>query len=210
MIICQRDDIAKDNGMHVPSGFFFINGTFYDDTRDPKAIRYSKNVLQFIEHKQGQGKSAVAALSRGEEKDRIERMASTGLDHKFKRATMEDVTFASLELKLGSGHPYVYCHQGCCEHRLAFVDLRLVHPTLDKQLVCEYPRTVYQKFERRHKCMVCALDEGRFVTYLDPKAHCSPCVFCNECYHFLHTSKDGKPLYEYKVYEYPSGVPRET
>ena len=150
MIICQRDDIAKDNGMHVPSGFFFINGTFYDDTRDPKAIRYSKNVLQFIEHKQGQGKSAVAALSRGEEKDRIERMASTGLDHKFKRATMEDVTFASLELKLGSGHPYVYCHQGCCEHRLAFHDLRAVH-TDDRSLRSEYPRTIYHKFERRVK-----------------------------------------------------------
>ena len=150
MIICQRDDIAEDNGMHVPSGFFFINGTFYDDTRDPKAIRYSKNVLQFIEHKQGQGKSAVAALSRGEEKDRIERMASTGLDHKFKRATMEDVTFASLELKLGSGHPYVYCHQGGCEHRLAFHDLRAVH-TDDRSLRSEYPRTIYHKFERRVK-----------------------------------------------------------
>ena len=92
----------------------------------------------------------MAALSRGEEKDRIERMASTGLDHKFKRATMEDVTFASLELKLGSGHPYVYCHQGCCEHRLAFHDLRAVH-TDDRSLRSEYPRTIYHKFERRVK-----------------------------------------------------------
>ena len=204
-VVCQRDEIAKNRGLKVPSSFFFINGCFYNDMRDKDAIQYSDEVMQFIKHKQSQ-----KHYKYGNSGNQIKKEGDHQNDYQFSTRRMEDVSFNELDLKLGGGCPYVYCHQGCCEHRLAFLDLRLAHPKLDRKPVSDYPYVVYQKFERRHRCMVCGIYEGKFVTYEDIKATCSPCIFCDECYHFLHTGQDGKPLYECKVFEYPSGVPKET
>lgn len=199
-IFCQRDLISKMNDLHVPSGFFFINGTFYDDMRNPKAIRYSDNIMDFIEAKQSQGRDLIRSVVADLHK----------ADHKFDQKRMEDVTFRDLELKLGSGHPYVYCHQGCCEHRIAFLDIRIVHAQ-DRVLRSEYPQVVFHKFERRYKCTICGYDEGKYVVYNDRNAPCSPYVFCEDCHQSLHLSLAGKPLYAgYQLYEYPTGVPRET
>ena len=41
----------------------------------------------------------------------------------FTSKRMEDVVFDDLKIKLG--YPYLYCHQGNCEHLLIFTDLRL-------------------------------------------------------------------------------------
>ena len=41
----------------------------------------------------------------------------------FTSKRMEDVVFEDLKIKLG--YPYLYCHQGNCEHLLIFTDLRL-------------------------------------------------------------------------------------
>ncbi|QDZ18532.1 snRNA transcription factor [Chloropicon primus] len=210
-ISCQRETIAKMHGVEAPSGFFFINGTFYDDLREEGSIRYSENILQFIEHKQEQGKEAVLTLARGSPKQQEERLERSGLNHKFTQRRMEDVTFDELEVKLGSGFPsYVYCHQGCCEHRIAFHDLRLAHKD-DRALVSEYPRVVYQKFERRCKCMICGCDEGRHIVYDDKHALCSPCIMCEGCHQSLHLSEEGEKLYDgYRMYTYPMGVPKEA
>lgn len=40
----------------------------------------------------------------------------------FTSKRMEDVVFEDLKVKLG--YPYLYCHQGNCEHLLIFTDLR--------------------------------------------------------------------------------------
>ena len=88
--------------------------------------------------------------------------------------------------------PFVCAVGGCC-------------------LVLEYPRVTFQRFERRYKCMVCDYDEGKYVVYGNAKAQRSPCVFCTECYKSFHLSQSGQVLYDdCQVYEYPSGVPRET
>ena len=40
----------------------------------------------------------------------------------FTSKRMEDVVFEDLRVKLG--YPYLYCHQGNCEHLLIFTDMR--------------------------------------------------------------------------------------
>lgn len=43
---------------------------------------------------------------------------------KFQTARMEDFTFNDLNIKLG--FPYLYCHQGDCEHVVVITDIRYV------------------------------------------------------------------------------------
>ncbi|ELV12178.1 snRNA-activating protein complex subunit 3 [Tupaia chinensis] len=43
---------------------------------------------------------------------------------KFQTARMEDFTFNDLYIKLG--FPYLYCHQGDCEHVIVITDIRWV------------------------------------------------------------------------------------
>lgn len=41
---------------------------------------------------------------------------------KFQTAKMEDFTFNDLNIKMG--FPYLYCHQGDCEHVVVITDIR--------------------------------------------------------------------------------------
>ena len=41
---------------------------------------------------------------------------------KFQTAKMEDFTFNDLYIKVG--FPYLYCHQGDCEHVVVITDIR--------------------------------------------------------------------------------------
>ena len=43
---------------------------------------------------------------------------------KFSKAKMEETRF--LDLKIQLGVPYMYQHQGNCEHIITFLDIRLV------------------------------------------------------------------------------------
>lgn len=42
----------------------------------------------------------------------------------FSQAKMEDTRFVDLKVKVG--FPYLYCHQGDCEHLVIITDIRLV------------------------------------------------------------------------------------
>mmetsp|Transcript_10680 Transcript_10680/g.26985 ORF Transcript_10680/g.26985 Transcript_10680/m.26985 type:complete len:379 (+) Transcript_10680:392-1528(+) len=204
-INCMRDHIHASQGFDIPSGFFFINGVFYDDMRKPDAIRYSKPIMDFIQHKQRQKHLFHTNRKRHISNAQLTSASSSG---HFSFACMEDVTLNELEVKLGGGNPYVYCHQGCCEHGVAFLDMRRIHAD-DKQLVSEYPYTIYERPLRMRPCMICAYDEAIYVTYGDKKAIDSPCLFCEQCYDFLHKSSDGELLYDdFEVYRYPFGIPK--
>ena len=207
----HRDDISKMNKMHVPSAFLFIEGTFYDDMRDPAAVRYSDNIMDFIKHKSKQGKflfkkkKGMAGQKKEEEEQGGIYWGKKG-EYQFRQEKMEEVTFNQLQLKLGSSN-YVYCHQGICEHHIAFLDVRMVHND-DVQLASQYPVSLFQKMERRHKCMICAVDEGRYLVYGDDMSPCSPCVFCEGCLQALHGNKP-EDSRTFGLYEYPRGIPRE-
>lgn len=46
----------------------------------------------------------------------------------FSQAKMEDTRFVDLKLKVG--FPYLYCHQGDCEHLVIITDIRFVPDVL--------------------------------------------------------------------------------
>ncbi|KFO30456.1 snRNA-activating protein complex subunit 3 [Fukomys damarensis] len=79
------------------SAFFYFEGTFYNDKRYPECRDLSRTIVEWSEaHDRGYGK--------------------------FQTARMEDFTFNDLNIKLG--FPYLYCHQGDCEHVVVITDIR--------------------------------------------------------------------------------------
>lgn len=74
---------------------FYIEETFYDDMRCPSNIEYSEKVLDWAEKH------------------------NLSLGHKAK---MEYTNIIDLTVKLG--YPYLYQHQGNCEHLFCFSDVR--------------------------------------------------------------------------------------
>ncbi|ESO10957.1 hypothetical protein HELRODRAFT_137173, partial [Helobdella robusta] len=79
------------------SGFLFIEGTFYNDFRHEGSIDYSLSMKEWAE----------------------ERPEIVG---PFKYESMDGVKFLDLTIRIGQ--PYLYMHQGNCEHLIIFTDLR--------------------------------------------------------------------------------------
>ncbi|XP_036782554.2 snRNA-activating protein complex subunit 3 isoform X2 [Manis pentadactyla] len=118
---------------------------------------------------------------------------------KFQTAKMEDFTFNDLCIKLG--FPYLYCHQGDCEHVVVITDIRLVHhdDCLDRTL---YPLLIKKHWLWTRKCFVCKMYTARWVTNNDSFAPEDPCFFCDVCFRMLHYDSEGNKLGEFLAYPY--------
>ncbi|XP_028349811.1 snRNA-activating protein complex subunit 3 isoform X2 [Physeter macrocephalus] len=118
---------------------------------------------------------------------------------KFQTAKMEDFTFNDLCIKLG--FPYLYCHQGDCEHVVVITDIRLVHHNdcLDRTL---YPLLIKKHWLWTRKCFVCKMYTARWVTNNDSFAPEDPCFFCDVCFRMLHYDSEGNKLGEFLAYPY--------
>ncbi|XP_046691356.1 snRNA-activating protein complex subunit 3 isoform X2 [Silurus meridionalis] len=117
----------------------------------------------------------------------------------FKTALMEEVTFSDLKVKVG--FPYLYCHQGDCEHVIILTDVRLVHrdDCLDKKL---YPLLSHKHRVVTRKCCVCHLYISRWITTNDAVAPMDPCLYCDQCFRLLHYDRDGNKLGDFQAYAY--------
>nr|XP_013811888.1 PREDICTED: snRNA-activating protein complex subunit 3 isoform X1 [Apteryx mantelli mantelli] len=81
------------------SAFFYFEGIFYNDKRYPECRDLSRTVIEWSEsHDRGYGN--------------------------LQSAKMEDYTFNDLSLRIG--FPYLFCHQGNCEHIIIVTDIRWV------------------------------------------------------------------------------------
>ncbi|XP_001507870.1 snRNA-activating protein complex subunit 3 [Ornithorhynchus anatinus] len=165
------DNISKDL---YKSAFFYLEGTFYSDKRFPECRDLSRSIVEWSE-----------SLDRGY--------------GKFQTAKMEDFTFNDLCIKLG--FPYLYCHQGDCEHILIITDIRLVHrdDCLDRNL---YPLLIKKHWLWTRKCFVCKMYTARWVTNNDSLAPEDPSFFCDACFRMLHYSGEGNKLGEFLAYPY--------
>ncbi|XP_062936403.1 snRNA-activating protein complex subunit 3 isoform X3 [Cynocephalus volans] len=165
------EHISKDL---YKSAFFYFEGTFYNDKRYPECRDLSRTIIEWSE-----------ARDRGY--------------GKFQTARMEDFTFNDLYIKLG--FPYLYCHQGDCEHVVVITDIRLVHhdDCLDKTL---YPLLIKKHWLWTRKCFVCKMYTARWVTNNDSFAPEDPCFFCDVCFRMLHYDSEGNKLGEFLAYPY--------
>ncbi|XP_070543103.1 snRNA-activating protein complex subunit 3-like isoform X2 [Ptychodera flava] len=120
-----QDNKAQDN---FKSAFFFIENTFYNDMRDPLCRDLSEPIREWAKSRR------------------------KGWPLTFDTKKMEETNFNDLSIKLGK--PYLYCHQGDCEHVIAFADLRLLHAD-DCHDVSQYPLVTRKISYQRMLCRVC-------------------------------------------------------
>ncbi|KAM4583695.1 snRNA-activating protein complex subunit 3 [Odontesthes bonariensis] len=157
---------------HYKSAFFFLEGVFYNDMRFPECQDISITTIEW---------------------------AKSHNFPSYSQAKMEDTRFEDLTVKVG--FPYLYCHQGDCEHLVIITDVRLAHKNdcLDKKL---YPLLMHKHRIVTQKCAVCHVFIGRWYTTNDKFAPSDPCLFCDKCFRMLHYDAGGNKLGEFLAYPY--------
>ncbi|CAL8330079.1 unnamed protein product [Merluccius merluccius] len=167
-------DIAPDfiSKDHYKSSFFFLEGVFYNDMRFPECQAISSTTIEW---------------------------AKSHNFPSYQQAKMEDTKFVDLTIKVG--FPYLYCHQGDCEHLVIITDVRLSHKSdcQDKKL---YPLLTHKHRVTTRRCTVCHIYIGRWLTTNDHFAPCDPCLFCDKCFRMLHYDKHGNKLGDFLAYPY--------
>uniref|UniRef100_A0A8C5P8X1 snRNA-activating protein complex subunit 3 n=1 Tax=Leptobrachium leishanense TaxID=445787 RepID=A0A8C5P8X1_9ANUR len=172
----KNPDLAPENVCKdlFKSAYFFFEGVFYNDMRYSDCRDLSRNTIEWSESRdRGYGK--------------------------FQSARMEDYTFNDLCIKIG--YPYLYCHQGDCEHVVVITDIRLIHhdDCLDRTL---YPLQTKKHWVSSRKCLVCTTYTAKWVTNEDSLAPDDPCFFCDVCFKTLHYDTDGNKLGDFLAYPY--------
>lgn len=155
-----------------PSGCFFIEDTFYNDNRAAHSIDYSKPITEWAARKKL---------------------------NEFKTADMAQTRFIDLNIKLGQ--PYVYIHQGNCEHLFLFSDARLL--SLDD---C-WDRTKYPVIHnvlRPHRvpCRGCNTFTATWMTTRSRRDPEDPCFYCDKCLLSYHYDKQGKKIDDFVLHHF--------
>ncbi|KAJ1522164.1 hypothetical protein ONE63_002475 [Megalurothrips usitatus] len=169
-IICQdlsSNPFSKSKELakdKYKSGLFYLEQKFYDDMRHESNIEYSEQILKWAKEKH---------LNLGG------------------RARMEDTRIIDLTVKLG--YPYLYQHQGNCEHLFCFSDVRLIHQS-DVLKMSRYP--LLRSLSRQHSryCMLCGHYLAKWVTVGNARVPHDPCYFCQACfisYNYINKRKIG-------------------
>ncbi|XP_006811680.1 snRNA-activating protein complex subunit 3-like [Saccoglossus kowalevskii] len=166
-----QDNRAKDV---FKSSFFFIENVFYNDMRDETCTDLSEPIRDWLNDRGFSGP-------------------------KYSIKKMEECTFNDIDIKIGK--PYVYCHQGDCEHVIVFADLRLLHPD-DCHDISQYPLVIRKLHQKRLLCRVCQLFTSKWMTTEDRLAPEDPCFFCDKCFHMLHYDKDGHKLGDFLAHPF--------
>ncbi|KAJ8299842.1 hypothetical protein KUTeg_022589 [Tegillarca granosa] len=92
------DDVTRYYAKDIyKSGFFYFEGVFYNDMREPDCRDYSEVIRKWAENPANRAGP-------------------------YQSEKMENTTFLDLNVRLG--YPYVYQHQGNCEHIIVISDVR--------------------------------------------------------------------------------------
>ncbi|XP_018573932.1 uncharacterized protein LOC108912977 [Anoplophora glabripennis] len=156
---------------HYPSQCIYIDGVLYNDFRSPKAIDCSAKIIEWANDK------------------------NIG---KFKSELMEKTALNSLKPRLG--YPYVYMHQGNCEHLFTFSDARLLQPG-DCLNSRKYPRVTSTNRVSNILCFICNVMNAQWIVLECAKLPHEKVYLCTECcnsYLFV----DGKKVTEFRLYPY--------
>ncbi|XP_076066585.1 proximal sequence element A Pbp49 isoform X2 [Oratosquilla oratoria] len=159
-----------NNSDLYPSGFFYINGIFYNDMRDPTAKDYSSVIRSWAQRHEQCGEMKVA--------------------------NMEAVTFNELELRLG--YPYLYLHQGNCEHLMVFTDVRLHHRD-DVQEISRYPLLRGTATKLSVSCYICGLLMASWLVWGETRLPMPVAHLCDRCLKLFCYDKDGQKINDIKV-----------
>ncbi|XP_017775674.1 PREDICTED: snRNA-activating protein complex subunit 3 [Nicrophorus vespilloides] len=154
-----------------PSGFLFIENCFYNITDHSNAIDYSEIIRDW---------------------------ASKCNMVQFTTAVLEETIIKDLKIILGA--PYLFQHQGNCEHVFVFSDARLINGK-DPLSSSVFPYILSENKKYTKLCFICQKIAAKFVvTNCDRLPH-KYNLFCKNClmsYNYLNGEKIGK----FKLYPY--------
>ncbi|KAK9880226.1 hypothetical protein WA026_010100 [Henosepilachna vigintioctopunctata] len=152
-----------------PSGCFFIEGVFYNDMRSPNANDYSEVIIKWA------------------------------VDRRVGHFTSQNMHFTKLEdLSLRFGYPYVYLHQGDCEHIMVFADAHLLTSN-DCLISKQYPRIYTMNKSNCVMCYICNLFVARWLVKEYARLPQSITFLCTKCTQ-SYCYKDGVKIGEFKLY----------
>lgn len=207
---CQRDygvpiDLSEDPGQGdrifrgelFKSGFFLIGNTFYNDMRDPNNIDLSADIIDW---------STKEVVIRGDEGENLK--VSRGMGP-FNSVRMEEHRFEDLNFRLGC--PYLYMHQGECEHLFTISDIRYIS-TDDQMNSMKFPfvtATSIGKKQDNLRCYMCKSRPPHWYTRNNSRLPVDPYFFCENCFHSFNYDKDKKKVGNFQAYLYTSsfGIP---
>lgn len=152
----------KDAKKKYPSQTVFIDGVFYNDTRVPEAIDLSPKIIEWAKEK------------------------NIG---NFTTDKMQEVTLSSLKPRFG--YPYVYIHQGDCEHIVVFSDARLIQ-TEDCLTSSKYPKITSFSRTVNIMCFICTSRPSTWMVVkceLFPQEKIFTCTECCNSYLYLNNNK---------------------
>lgn len=152
-----------------PSGLIFIDNTFYNDFRNENAIDYSEVIIKW-----------------GESRNMTD----------FKKAKMEETKIKDLSPRLG--YPYVYQHQGKCEHTFIFTNARL---TMKSDLYFSYPLYSRLCAVSGRYCDICRKNIATFLCMESVRLPHDQMYLCKVCFR-SYNYVDGEKLDNFKAYHY--------
>ena len=181
-----------------PSSYFYIEGTFFVDTRISGAGDISEGIRKYLV--ENEMRAPLHPPPGTVARPLAAPISVYSLD------VMQDRKFEDLWVRLGSGSPGLYCHQGGCEHLIIFQDVRRHDAGVDPPLLSQYPFKVAnpgaEMAQKRH-CEACGLRIARKVTHHDRMVPMTPFFWCEDCFTSLHYNAQGQLLYtDFQVFPY--------
>ncbi|KAF5284140.1 hypothetical protein FQR65_LT00140 [Abscondita terminalis] len=175
--LCVEADELESNNLNIdpkrlyPSGFFFIDDTFYNDLRCPNSIDYSDVIRQWGRERD------IAPLH-------VSSMATTQIK----------------ELTPRFGYPYVYVHQGNCEHIFVFSDAWVLSAS-DNLNSKRYPIFTGGHYKYSKLCHICGKTSAKWICLDSDRLPQDCMLFCNVCFQSYNYNDEGR-VGNFKAYPY--------
>uniref|UniRef100_A0A8R1E848 snRNA-activating protein complex subunit 3 n=1 Tax=Caenorhabditis japonica TaxID=281687 RepID=A0A8R1E848_CAEJA len=177
------DAIAKKK---FPSSMFFVHDTFFVDENSPN-------------------ESALLIQKWAERQKSVREFHILPMTTKFvfvsvsrRSIRLEIFRLGSLQARLGQ--PYVYIHQGVCEHLVVFNDISLRDESHDDVV---FPRRLIERNFRRIACDCCREESAKWMILehenLMPN---SPGYMCTLCYEEMCFDVNGDKVCNFKAVPY--------
>lgn len=166
---------GMDAGHVYKSGYFYINETFYNDLRFSECVDYSDTIINWASQS-GRGIGP------------------------FKKSTI-DQKISDLTIRLG--YPYLYVHQGNCEHLLVFSDLRLLKNSRDSTTLSDYPKFIHSNRRPHINCIFCKINVAKWFVKDNDQMPQDPSFLCERCFRmFCYDDATGQKICDFKAYPF--------
>jgi len=172
-------DWMFDGPTRITSATFFIDGIFYSDRRDPAALDYSTEIIEWLQNTRDPGF--------------LRRTSSLSMD----------VRLCDLD-RIPLGERCIYIHQGDIERSVYFTNMRLAHAASNCPFTEAYPMLLYMRKVHKRRCYACCQNYAMWLILDSSRCPHNPSFWCDYC--FTHFFKDTQGEFlrpvDYKIFPY--------